>query len=92
MVKELIGISKTDWNSKETSWEYEKDEIVSCQAKLNSSRVVECFDFYYKDACSKVERTLELEENIEKAYSSIYDQPDESSSINKKKYNPLFQS
>ncbi|WP_187776111.1 hypothetical protein [Salinicola corii] len=37
---------------------------------------------------------MELEENIEKAYSSIYDQPDESSSINKKNItlysNPSF--
>ncbi len=67
-VKSNISISKTEWNSKETSWEFSKNELL----QHKSPSIEESFDLYRQYWRNKFFQLHKNEEELNRQFIEIY--------------------
>ncbi|MBE7105491.1 BREX-1 system adenine-specific DNA-methyltransferase PglX [Bacillus cereus] len=70
-----ISLSKSDWDSFETSWDYKKNPLISC--KNNSVKVKQSFDFWESFTTQQFNKLKENEEELNRIFIDIYGLQDE---------------
>ncbi len=72
-VKKCISVSKIEWNSRETSWDFEKNELLKHQADT----LEDSFDLYQHYWTNKFFQLHKNEEELNKQFIDIYGLQDE---------------
>ena len=67
-VKECIGISKEDWDLRETSYDFNGNPLI----KSNKGLISEAYDVYKTDCNNRFKRLKELEEKINLIYINSF--------------------
>lgn len=73
IIKELINISKKEWNSRETSWDFNQNELLSHK----SQDLEETFDLYKQYWRNKFFQLNKNEEELNRQFIEIYGLQDE---------------
>ncbi len=72
IVNECIQIAKKDWDSYETSWDFEKCALI----KTNKHRISEAIDEWNDIICERRSRMKQLEYNLNIIFNDIYELQD----------------
>lgn len=70
LVREAIAISKNEWDSYETSWDFEVHPIL--KFRKDTSKIKVCIENWEKDVNEKFNRLRSIEEDLNKIYIGIY--------------------
>lgn len=71
-VELLIIISKTEWNSRETSWDFLQNELIRLNKEENLSSIEEAFQSYKTYWSKQFKQLHQNEEELNKEFISIY--------------------
>jgi type II restriction/modification system DNA methylase subunit YeeA len=72
-INSLISISKSDWNMRETSWEFEKNEII----RIKGQDMEDSYDLYQQYWKNKFFQLHKNEEELNRQFIEIYGLIDE---------------
>lgn len=72
IVNECIQIAKKDWDSYETSWDFEKCALI----KTNKHRISEAMEEWNGIICERRSRMKQLEYNLNTIFNDIYELQD----------------
>lgn len=76
LAEKCIEISKNDWDSFETSWDFRINPLVKIGMNSNKS-LKECFEIYKNNTENDFQNLKKYEEEINKIFIKIYDLSDE---------------
>lgn len=71
-VKQCIQISKSEWDSYETSWNYIRNPLIELGLRELFDKVSDSLNFYQNDISRKIINLKEYEENINHIFLQIY--------------------
>lgn len=72
LAKENVHLVKEDWDSFETSWNYEMHPLVILEKKLKSGSVAQCFEEFEKDTNSRKQQIAANEQRINEVVCQLY--------------------
>ena len=82
IVKNNIAISKQDWDAHETSWDFEKNELIRMRGRCekagrNPNLMEDCYRCYQEEWTEKFNQLHENEEELNRQFIEIYGLEDE---------------
>ena len=73
LVKQNIGLSRCDWDSFETSWDFKKHPLICCEG----DKVSVAFEMWSKECDERFNRLKANEEELNRIFIDIYGLQDE---------------
>ncbi|MCC5907046.1 MAG: BREX-1 system adenine-specific DNA-methyltransferase PglX [Balneolaceae bacterium] len=77
VIKICIEVAKNDWNSRETSWDFEKNELIRFNKEGGIETIEEATDLYKQYWTNKFIQLHENEEELNRQFIDIYGLQDE---------------
>ncbi len=72
IVKELVHLSKSDWDSFETSWGFVKHPLIPSEHDFGNYQLQNAFERWEKECSTRFARVKDLEEELNRLFIHIY--------------------